>query len=75
MENDIKIKYSFNENIGIKFGSMLEINRAGSCIYKPNSFWSVNWHESYIDTFFIVQVISLAVVSYSFANLNSVPNS
>ena len=29
MENDIKLKYSFNENIGIRFGSMLEITRVG----------------------------------------------
>ena len=33
MENDIKMKYSFNENIGIKFGSMLEINRVGSTAF------------------------------------------
>ena len=37
VENEIKINYSFNENIGIKVVSMLEINRAGS-----TGFWSVN---------------------------------
>ena len=33
MGNDIKIEYSFNENIGLKFGSMLEINRVGSTAF------------------------------------------
>ena len=28
-----KTKYSFNENIGINIGSMLEINRAGSTAF------------------------------------------
>ena len=28
-----KINYSFNENIGVKVGSMLEINRAGSTAF------------------------------------------